>query len=352
LPQQALERAAYLDSLDHLAGPLHGLPISIKEQHGMTGLTTHASYIAFIGQPQVAHTRVNEVLLEAGAIFYARTTQPQCVMHLETSSNIYGITLNPHNLNLTPGGSSGGESALIAMRGSILVSCSSNLCNLSITIHLLVKCWTLTMTRGLVGILVVQFDVLLPIRESTDSNPPQVASAKLEQKWRLVAKKGKAGSRGQMICADYFSIPPTQGPLSTSRSGLSLFMKSYLHYQPWIKDDSLVPLPWRTVTLPPRLKIAVMWSDGIVTPHPPILRALKHVAQTISHSGLDVVEWMPEGHDTCWDITQSLYFEDGGRAVEKILNDGEDKMLPLTRWLLKDNTNVKHQTVEEICAVS
>lgn len=106
-------------------GPLHGLPISIKEQHGMAGLTTHGSYVAFIGQMQLAPTRVNEILLEAGAVFYARTSQPQSVMHLETSSNIYGTTLNPHNLNLTPGGSSGGESALIAMRGSILVSRSS-----------------------------------------------------------------------------------------------------------------------------------------------------------------------------------------------------------------------------------
>lgn len=43
-------------------------------------------------------------------------------MHLETSSNIYGVTTNPHNTKLTPGGSSGGESALIGMRGSILVS--------------------------------------------------------------------------------------------------------------------------------------------------------------------------------------------------------------------------------------
>ncbi|KAK6221634.1 acetamidase [Colletotrichum tabaci] len=45
---------------------------------------------------------------------------PQTSMHLETSSNIYGTTLNPSNLSLTPGGSSGGEAALIAFRGSVL----------------------------------------------------------------------------------------------------------------------------------------------------------------------------------------------------------------------------------------
>jgi len=48
---------------------------------------------------------------------------PQTGMSLETSSNIYGVTLNPRNLDLTAGGSSGGEAALVALRGSVLVRC-------------------------------------------------------------------------------------------------------------------------------------------------------------------------------------------------------------------------------------
>ncbi len=41
-------------------------------------------------------------------------------MHLETSSNLYGVTVNPFNRELTSGGSSGGEGALIGLRGSCL----------------------------------------------------------------------------------------------------------------------------------------------------------------------------------------------------------------------------------------
>ena len=41
-------------------------------------------------------------------------------MHLETSSNLYGVTVNPFNHDLTPGGSSGGEGALLGLRGSCL----------------------------------------------------------------------------------------------------------------------------------------------------------------------------------------------------------------------------------------
>jgi Asp-tRNA(Asn)/Glu-tRNA(Gln) amidotransferase A subunit family amidase len=122
LPEQALKRAAYLDTLDQPAGPFHGLPISIKEHHGMAGCTNHASFVGRINNSQQGPSGVNDVLWAAGAVFYVRTTQPQLIMHLETSSNIYGTTLNPHNLELTPGGSSGGESALISFRGSVLVS--------------------------------------------------------------------------------------------------------------------------------------------------------------------------------------------------------------------------------------
>jgi amidase len=63
---------------------------------------------------------VLQILWRAGAVFFARTTQPQSMMHLETDSNLYGVTVNPYNRNVSAGGSSGGEGALLAMRGSCL----------------------------------------------------------------------------------------------------------------------------------------------------------------------------------------------------------------------------------------
>lgn len=60
------------------------------------------------------------ILRDQGAVFYARTTMPQSVMHLDTRSTTYGQTLNPFNLALSAGGSSGGEAALIAAKGSVI----------------------------------------------------------------------------------------------------------------------------------------------------------------------------------------------------------------------------------------
>ena len=117
---EAIARAKRLDSLPEPVGPLHGLPISVKEHHGMNGKTNHASYVAWIGNPSERNP-INEVLYGAGCVYYVRTTGPQTLMHLECNNNIYGRTLNPYNRNLTCGGSSGGEGALVGMRGSVWV---------------------------------------------------------------------------------------------------------------------------------------------------------------------------------------------------------------------------------------
>lgn len=55
-----------------------------------------------------------------GAIIYVKTSVPQSLMIGETINNIIGRTLNPYNRLLSPGGSSGGEAALIALHGSPL----------------------------------------------------------------------------------------------------------------------------------------------------------------------------------------------------------------------------------------
>jgi amidase len=124
LPERALSRAATLDSyfLAHKKpiGPLHGLPISVKEMIGMKDLGLNAGYVAWWGKMATEDAHVLQILWNAGAVFHARTTQPQSMMHLETDNNLYGVTVNPYNRDVSAGGSSGGEGALIGMRGSCL----------------------------------------------------------------------------------------------------------------------------------------------------------------------------------------------------------------------------------------
>jgi amidase len=94
LTTQALSRAASLDL--HMQnhgkpiGALHGLPISVKESIGMKGLDLNAGFVSWVGRVGKEDALILQILGEAGAVFYARTTLPQSIMHLETSSNLYG----------------------------------------------------------------------------------------------------------------------------------------------------------------------------------------------------------------------------------------------------------------------
>jgi len=94
--------------------PLDGVPVSIKElvrtkgwPHTMASLLTDKS-AATEDAPAVARLR------EAGAVVYAQNTSPEYGFKGVTDSPLHGITRNPWNLDLTPGGSSGGSGAAVA----------------------------------------------------------------------------------------------------------------------------------------------------------------------------------------------------------------------------------------------
>lgn len=101
-------------------GPLHGLPISIKEHIELRNTPATSGLIAWADNVSTEDALIVDILRQAGAVFHVKTTNPQSLMMLETVSNLYGTTKNPHNIQLTSGGSTGGEAALIAMRGSLL----------------------------------------------------------------------------------------------------------------------------------------------------------------------------------------------------------------------------------------
>lgn len=109
-------------------------------------------------------------------------------------------------------------------------------------------------------------------------------------------------------------IVATAGPISTSISGIKSFMKAVLDTKPHLREPNLHPIPWRDDVThlqqrdgKPRLKIAVMSSDGIVKPHPPVLRALKEVTDRLgAFSNISVVEWVPLQHGLAWEILVRL----------------------------------------------
>ena len=103
-----------MKSLD--VGPLHGLPITIKDTIDTKGLrTTYGSRLRTKQVPDRDAT-VAARLKAVGAIILGKTNTPEMAIPYETDNPVFGRTNNPHHLKRTAGGSSGGEAAAIAAR--------------------------------------------------------------------------------------------------------------------------------------------------------------------------------------------------------------------------------------------
>ncbi|XP_072275361.1 fatty-acid amide hydrolase 1-like [Pyxicephalus adspersus] len=101
-------------------GPLYGVPISLKDNYDYKGHDTTLGLKKNLDQPAGDDAIIVQVLKKQGAVPFVKTNVPQSMLNYDCSNPIFGQTLNPLNYKKTPGGSSGGEGALIAGRGSIL----------------------------------------------------------------------------------------------------------------------------------------------------------------------------------------------------------------------------------------
>lgn len=300
----------------------------------MKGLDLNAGFASWVGRVAPVDAHILKILRAAGAVFYVRTTQPQTLMHLETSSALYGATVNPFNRSLTSGGSSGGEGALVGLRGSVLG---------------------------------IGTDIGGSIRSPAANNGL----------FGFKPTSGRLpfdGLEYTMHGAD--SIVPTIGPLSTSLAGVRMFVKTLVDAKPWITEPLLVPLEWKSdaAAAAPfaerKLRVAVMWNDGVCGLHPPITRALKKVVGALEGSQrVQVEEWKPYKHDEAWRIIVSgrrrtvscldaalltsrrqsnLYFTDGGDEESLAIDSSGEPWMPLSRFIITENPQLQHHTMASL----
>jgi aspartyl-tRNA(Asn)/glutamyl-tRNA(Gln) amidotransferase subunit A len=95
-------------------GPLHGVPFTVKDAIDTAGVLTQRGSPIFKGRIADTDATVVARLKAAGAILIAKTNLPEFAYSIETDNFLTGQTNNPWNLDYTPGGSSGGESAALA----------------------------------------------------------------------------------------------------------------------------------------------------------------------------------------------------------------------------------------------
>jgi amidase len=115
--EQARERARAADAAlarGERWGPLHGIPMTVKESFNVAGLPTTFGNPLWKDNIPSGNAFLVDRLLQAGAIVFGKTNVPYMLADAQSYNEIYGTTNNPWDLARSPGGSSGGEAAALA----------------------------------------------------------------------------------------------------------------------------------------------------------------------------------------------------------------------------------------------
>ncbi|KAB8229813.1 putative general amidase [Aspergillus alliaceus] len=300
---RALQRAKQLDwhlqSSGKPIGPLHGLPVSIKDSFHVKGVDSTTGIAGLAFQPATENSPLVDLLESLGAVIIGKTNVPQTMGTLDSCNYLFGRTLNPLNRQLTAGGSTGGEGALIAMRGS-MVGFGTDIGG-SIRIP--------AMCNGIYGF------------------KPSVGR---------VPFRGQDG--GHIPGKGRVSLQAVAGPLARSVADLGAIMEELVPRAELFGEDCIPgrwygEFPFRLPETQPRnVTIGVLRSDGIVEPLPPIAKVLDEVAQSLRKTpGIDVVEIpVPPALTKCQGLAGRLMGVDGGNAMVDLLESTGE---PLTPWL-------------------
>lgn len=291
--ETAKRQDAHYSSTGTLVGPLHGIPVSIKDNQDIQGIDSTLGWVGLVNKPAASSAPSVETLCSAGAILYCKTNIPQSMMMSDSYNHVYGQSVNSLNRHLISGGSSGGEAALIRAGGSV------------------------------VGI-------------GTDIGGSVRIPASLQGLYGLSPSIGRFGNR-ESTRRDKYVVPPVAGPLSRDIHTLDTFMATYLAQQPWRTDPAILPISWRSDLVSQyssplhRLKIGYITSDGVVTPQPPCVRAVNDCVSRFCAAGHVAVNFntmASEYHAKAYDLWLRAVLADGGERFQSLCDLVDEPLIP------------------------
>jgi Asp-tRNA(Asn)/Glu-tRNA(Gln) amidotransferase A subunit family amidase len=297
----ALRRADFLDK--YLAeqgkpfGPLHGLPISMKDTFNIVGVDSSIGVAALCFKPATFNSPLVELLLSLGGVIIAKTNVPQTLGALDSNNNVFGRTMNPINRLVTAGGSSGGEGVLVAMRGSMI------------------------------GV-------------GTDIGGSIRVPAMCNAVYGFKPSVGRVPHGGQETGSLYgngrMGIQAVSGLITRSVQDLDIFLKEVVpRAEMWGED--CVPGSWKQEELRGsgvngNFVVGVLPRDGNCEPLPPILKLLEEVKQRLSLiTNVDVVDLStPTAWTKCQSLASKLMGADGATHMADLLDQTKE---PLVTWM-------------------
>ena len=260
-----------------VTGSLHGLPFTIKDSFDTAGTITTAGTIGWRDRVPERDATVVARLRAAGAILVGKTNTPEFTWSDETDNDVYGRTSNPYDLARTPGGSSGGSAAIVAAGAS-------------------------------------PFDVGSDTGDSIRQPAHVCGIAGIKPTSGRVPRTGHSPDfRG------LFQSFTQLGPLARRVEDLELLLP--IIAGPDGTDPFIPPVPLgdpRSVDVA-GLRVAMFTDNGVRTPTPATVHAVRAAAVALAAGGAAVEEGRPPGLDEVAEAWASMISADGHAWLARLI---------------------------------
>ena len=286
-PERVRTQARRLSASKDHSGPLYGLPVSVKSSIATAGYKCEIGSVLNQGDVPREDAIVVGRLRAAGALILGTTNCPEFLMAYETDNLLHGRTANPWDLDRTPGGSSGGESAAIAAGMSALGLGSDSGGSVRVPAHFTGIC-------------------------SLKPTPGRIP-----------------GSGHLPPCVGPFSILGAIGPMARTMDDVALAFRTLSGQDP--HDPISTPLTLRdpNVNELRTFTIGFFEDDGLVPVTPETRAAVHAAAQALREAGFRVEPFRPRTLEKLRKLWSDVFVRCGAMFYEVTIAGKRDRLSPI-----------------------
>jgi len=299
-------QARLLDAKQGAPGVLHGLPVTVKSSISTAGYLCEIGSLLHKGDIAAEDAVVVGRLRAAGALILGTTNCPEFLMAYETANLLHGRTRNPWDLDRSPSGSSGGESAAIAAGLS---------------------------AAGL----------------GSDSGGSVRVPAHFTGICSLKPTPGRVPGRGHLPpCVGPFSILGAIGPMARTMGDVELLFRSLAGQDP--SDPVSAPVAFAQPSLDElrRQTIGFFEDDGLVPATQETRAAVRAAAQALRDAGFRVEPFRPRGLEELRKYWWTFFVQCGAMFYEPEIRGRRDQLSPIFREFLSFSEAVSPLTATEL----